>query len=83
MNCKFCHQETLMTVRDAKDSIIPCCKDCKDFKNEEKMTLYVHMIIKPFQEKEEISNESYSSSASNSTRSLFTNLFTPAGRFDF
>lgn len=83
MNCKFCHQETLMTVRNAKDLIIPCCKNCKEFKNEEKMTLYVHMIIKPFQEKELSLNASNSSNASNSTRNISFNLFTPTGRFDF
>lgn len=47
MKCKFCGEETLMTVRDLKDLILPCCKPCKDLQNLEKQKLVIHMIIFP------------------------------------
>lgn len=50
MKCHFCNQPTCMTVRDNKDNIFPCCKECKDNQNIEEQKLIVHMITFPREE---------------------------------
>jgi hypothetical protein len=54
MNCQFCNAETRMTVKNSKEEIFPCCKECKDAQNGpidpdtglRKMKLYVYLVQK-------------------------------------
>jgi hypothetical protein len=76
MICKFCGSPTLMTVKDLKEKVIPCCKKCKDEQNREKQTLTVHLIFLPEE------NEDKEELIVSSLDDVINNFFNPTEVFN-